>query len=313
MYSKIKTISILLFIMFSLSAKAENPFLKNNTSDSPIKSNEIQTEKSDNYPGFMKNILHKSNKIQKELNKKISTLIKKIKNKSYEALVLLFFFSFIYGIIHAIGPGHGKVIVSSFFLSNQSKIIHGIIAGILISFVHTSSAVLLTITLFFAIKTSLLSRIENASLFMMKISYLLILFFGIFLLTMALYKIIKKKNITAVDDNDENNTAPQKIKKNIPALAIAVGIVPCPGATMILLFTLNHGIALFGIFSIFFMSLGMSMTISLFAIASIILKEYFSKAMLKKSRGKELIFLFTEALGGFLVLTIGLTLFIGIL
>ncbi len=37
----------------------------------------------------------------------------------------------LYGIFHAVGPGHGKTIVSTFFLAKDAKLRHSLIAGYL--------------------------------------------------------------------------------------------------------------------------------------------------------------------------------------
>lgn len=42
------------------------------------------------------------------------------------ASIILTAFSFVYGVLHAAGPGHGKVIISTYLLSHGSQLRRGI-------------------------------------------------------------------------------------------------------------------------------------------------------------------------------------------
>ena len=60
-------------------------------------------------------------KIQFKYRDKISELLREMKTMNSGKLVFgLIVFSFLYGLFHAIGPGHRKIIIFSLFLSRNS-------------------------------------------------------------------------------------------------------------------------------------------------------------------------------------------------
>ena len=48
--------------------------------------------------------------------------------------------AFAYGVLHALGPGHGKVVVVSYFLSRDAQIMRGFLMGLQIAVFHVLSA-----------------------------------------------------------------------------------------------------------------------------------------------------------------------------
>ena len=87
-------------------------------------------------------------------NQKVSQLILRAKEKWTAGTVLLiFFFAFLYGLIHTAGPGHGKTFVVSFFLQHDVQWVQAFPFAALIALIHTGSAILLS-ALFLSYLTS---------------------------------------------------------------------------------------------------------------------------------------------------------------
>ncbi|WP_119711817.1 hypothetical protein [Arsenophonus endosymbiont of Aleurodicus floccissimus] len=51
---------------------------------------------------------------QRELNQHLSSLLMQMASSPTEAGLLLVGFSFFYGLLHALGPGHGKIIITTY-------------------------------------------------------------------------------------------------------------------------------------------------------------------------------------------------------
>ena len=64
--------------------------------------------------------------IQRGLHIKLSDALRAIQIDGFRASIILSAFSFVYGVLHAAGPGHGKVIISTYLLSHESQLRRGI-------------------------------------------------------------------------------------------------------------------------------------------------------------------------------------------
>ncbi len=75
---------------------------------------------------------------------------------SWQAAWLLMFMSFVYGILHAAGPGHGKAVISAWLLANEQQLRRGIIIAAMAAFVQAVTAIVLVsglLALFVAVGT----------------------------------------------------------------------------------------------------------------------------------------------------------------
>ena len=91
--------------------------------------------------------------------------------RSYYVWVLLL--GFVYGVVHAIGPGHGKAVVTSYFLSQDKKWRDGVIMGFEIGLSHVTSAIIFVyctrITSYNVCYTKLLREIIHTKLCSMRL------------------------------------------------------------------------------------------------------------------------------------------------
>jgi len=140
-----KSIFLILFLLFTLVGNAQNPLFnkhnqKKSTNDTVVKDKESSIVKSEgnntfNMPPVFQKIFAKITILQSKLNKKFSALGNKINEEgSFSTVLLILLIAFIYGVIHAIGPGHGKFVVFSYFLSDDADIKKGVLLGSMIGF-----------------------------------------------------------------------------------------------------------------------------------------------------------------------------------
>lgn len=52
----------------------------------------------------------------------------------------------LFGLVHAVMPGHGKTVLVSYFLSRPAKVIAGLSASVILVLAHVGSAVLLVLS-----------------------------------------------------------------------------------------------------------------------------------------------------------------------
>ncbi|CAA6808537.1 MAG: Nickel/cobalt efflux system [uncultured Sulfurovum sp.] len=227
-----------------------------------------------------------------QTKEKLITLLEEIKeNQSPKAYFWLLFFSLLYGIIHAIGPGHGKSLVAAYFLGNNRSVAKAFSVATLIAVVHTFSAFLLTFTIYYLLNTYMENYFTNIESMTTKISAVIIILIALYLLYKRIPKRPKPKPAVATWSQSTPKTAPQAFawsqsKTEEPhehscgcgacqsqssdiGVILSAGIIPCPGTVTIFIFTLSLGVYWVGLLSAVFMSIGMSLIIFIAAYLSL--------------------------------------------
>lgn len=120
---------------------------------------------------------------------------------------LLALFSFIYGVLHAAGPGHGKFIISSYALANEQTVRRGILLSFMSSLIQALSAILLV---------GVLALILNAANFRVRaavegwlesLSWLLVALVGAWLLWRQIRSILRARatSVAAVQPSRDHH------------------------------------------------------------------------------------------------------------
>ena len=294
-YFPVIIFSISMIFLISISCFAQNPLLS-----SSKKSVDPSIQSTFMLDGIMKKIIP----IQFKLNQKISALTKKIKtDKSYIFVVI--FFSFIYGLVHAIGPGHGKFIISSYFLSRKSHYSQAGLSGFIIAFTHGLSAIILISIIFLILKLPILSSLTHTTRIVSMISYALIAGMGIVLL----WKAINEIRTSNQPEHSHNKIGTKQLSSYI-TISFVTGLIPCPGAATLILFSISANLFFWGILAILAMSFGMGLMISLVAVGTLLFKK---SAFQLLSNSKDLQFKLTIGLrfaGAIFLFLIGIILFV---
>lgn len=229
-----------------------------------------------------KSILELLSLLLENTKNSIENLLKDIKeNNSISGYFWLLLFSFVYGIIHAIGPGHGKSLVSAYFLGNNSSVVKAMNISLLIGVVHTFSAFILTLITYYIVQTFFSNFFTNVEKTTTQISAFIIICIALYLF----YKKIQKPKIKDFKIGSNTNFVNLKPQQHIHThtcscsacktdstdlmVVLAAGIIPCPGTVTIFIFTLSMGVIFVGFLSAVFMSLGMSLIIFIAAYLSI--------------------------------------------
>lgn len=108
-----------------------------------------------------------------------------IENGDKFALIFLLMASFLYGSIHAFGPGHGKALAFSYFSSQKSSYFEAFVISLVTAFVHIIGALILVLISIFVLE-SVLNRFMEDS-----ISYVTA-FCAVIIMLLALYILYRK-------------------------------------------------------------------------------------------------------------------------
>lgn len=227
-------------------------------------------------------------KTQTDLNKWINKTTVSIKeDRSTKTLLLATLFSFIYGVLHAAGPGHAKTVVASYFLSKNADYRYGFWMALRIGVTHMLAAVVTVVILKFILDKSLLSSAQETKLVGL-VSYGLITLIGLFLFFRNIRQFItgKEEHHCCNDPHHKHDhhridiksigVTKVKIDKHHKQgwfLSVGAGLIPCPGPILILLYAAANNILWFGVAMTMVMAIGMTVTISAVGVISILMRK----------------------------------------
>jgi len=201
---------------------------------------------------------------QRKLNDAISAAFRDVRDRrSPAAFALILGLAFLYGVLHAVGPGHGKAVVASYFVANPAHWTSGIAMGSLISLIQGISAIALVGLLAVVLQWRQFDVLDRATLVEF-VSYGLIAVLGAVMLYRALTRL---GHGTGHDDHDTHGHRPRPLDRR---LVIAAGLTPCASAIIILLFSLANEALPVGIAAVASLSLGMAITVSAVGLASVL-------------------------------------------
>jgi len=194
--------------------------------------------------------------------------------QSGSAAWILLLVSFAYGVFHAAGPGHGKAVISAYVLSSGESVRHGVAVSFAAAFVQALTAIVVVAVaaIIFRVTAQSMTR---ATEWIEIASYALIALVGGWLLWSKIFgggqhhhhhHHHADHDHHHHGDHDHHHSAPKKTGLAAAWSAIlAVGIRPCTGAIIILVFALAQGLFLVGVASTFVMALGTGLTVAVLA------------------------------------------------
>ncbi|WP_276853678.1 nickel/cobalt transporter [Enterobacter oligotrophicus] len=196
-----------------------------------------------------------------------------LNNHQYSGGLWLLTGAFFYGVLHAIGPGHGKFIVTTYLTTNKESQLAARVVPFLGSLMQGISAILFVFIL--AVGLNLASGdISTSRWYVEKISAVLIGAFGMFIIYQALKSLRPRRMVISAikpfHQHDEHcgcghhGVGLDLTKgdwKTRLGVILAIGARPCSGAIMILMFSNALGIVTWGIAAVMTMSLGTALSI----------------------------------------------------
>jgi nickel/cobalt exporter len=244
---------------------------------------------------------------QQSLQRTLAISLKSLKTDPLGGALTLALLSFVYGVLHAVGPGHGKTIISSYVIANEETVRRGVIISFIAAGLQALSAVLLVGVLLIALGATGL-QVNAWSNQLESISYAMIALVGLYLLAGQLRVVWRRWQhapVTVVaardahgpgdhhhhthhdDHNHESHgrhdhhhhspgeacdhmvdarqlAGPFSWRKVMPVV-FSVGIRPCTGAILVLVFALTQGLFWAGVAATFAMALGTAITVAALA------------------------------------------------
>ncbi|WP_420960965.1 nickel/cobalt transporter [Brucella sp. IR073] len=121
----------------------------------------------------------------------MTNALKTMREDPWQAAILIGL-SFIYGVFHAAGPGHGKAVISSYMIANETTLRRGILLSFVSSLLQAISAILVIGAAWLVLRGTSISMKDTAR-YMELASYVLVILFGLWLLRRKLPLLFTKK------------------------------------------------------------------------------------------------------------------------
>jgi ABC-type nickel/cobalt efflux system permease component RcnA len=221
------------------------------------------------------------------------------------AALLLAAISFAYGVLHAAGPGHGKAVISSYVLADGQTVRRGILLSFMAALIQALSALVLVGVLILVLRsTGMQIRAMEAWLETLSWGLVALIGAWLLYYQLRTLRAPAAAHSHAHGHDDAHShehhhgqhghnhphdhahghahahdaaceacahlPAPEQLRgdwswRRALALAFAVGIRPCTGAILVLVFAIGQGLWWAGVFSTLAMALGTAITVSALA------------------------------------------------
>lgn len=244
---------------------------------------------------------------QRILREKLTAAISAMKRGEWGAIWKFLAICLLYGMLHALGPGHGKSIVIGYFVARRGRWRQGVALGAGITVTHTMSAVLLLLVLYAIFKATVFNAFETGRIGIERASYALIMFTGVLLVVLALRNFfVQRKNHGTVED--DHVLPPAARWREIIGVAAVTGIVPCPAVALIVLFCLLNSMMALSLLGALVICIGMTITNVAFGIAAVAFRKGIDKGS-AHTRIATKIYTVATLAGGVIIFISGLLLF----
>ncbi len=174
-------------------------------------------------------------------------LISGITAVTSEMSLMFIISAFILGALHALEPGHGKSVMAAFVIGTDAELKDASLLGLTVVFSHVIVVVLLGTASIFLIGALDVNRTHE----------IMSLIGGIILVGVGLW--IVKKYLHPHHHHEHSIDT----KKGVVAIGLSTGLIPCPAALAVLLFSIANNQLYNGLTYVLIFSAGLAISITL--------------------------------------------------
>ncbi len=217
------------------------------------------------------------------------------------AFLLALAVAFAYGALHALGPGHGKFIIVSYFLGRDVRVMRGVVMAVQVAIVHVIAAVVvvwladLVLRGGFGVGLAEIPGVRAAS-------FLIIVGIGTYMLVQAVRGSLRARGGGQRGHRHRHDHGHGRGhshghrhghahvhnhggRAEGGLLALAAGMVPCPGAVLIMLYAVANDMIVPGSLLVGAMSLGIGASICVLGIGAILTRQAALRVMERAGGG----------------------------
>lgn len=235
---------------------------------------------------------------QSQFYRQLTTAVRAWKADGLQAWWLLVL-SFAYGVFHALGPGHGKAILSAYVVANRETMKNGAILAFVASLVQAFVAIALV-----GVAAGILnvtgSVLNEATAYLELLAYAFLVLLGAWLVYKHVFKPILGLVRPQHGDHDHQHhhnhdhhdhancghshfPAPEQVVGQLSwrkawGVILAIGLRPCSGAILVLVFALSQQFFLAGVAAALAMGLGTGIAVAMLALTSLSISRVMASA-----------------------------------
>ena len=257
------TVPLILLLLAAPLLCQGNPFLTDNTDHAQASP-----------PSIFGRVSGWSASFQRNMQETISGNLEDLRSgRGSSSLLLLLGAALLYGMVHALGPGHRKGVLAAYFLGRASAPLKGVAAGFLLALVHALSAVILVGGIYYLTRNALSTTVNDAQNLLNIITWGVILVLGGWMIRQGLGR----------------RSGKEKVSERISFGGLIMSAtVPCPGASAIMILAVSQNAFLLGVAAVLAMSAGMGLLLSLVGVAALFFRRGIKRLLSSPQREVQL-------------------------
>jgi len=199
--------------------------------------------------------------VQRDLHRQLAAAIADVRAAGPAAAWPLIALSFAYGVFHALGPGHGKLVVTTYLATHESRLGRGLALTAAAALAQAATAIVAVHTLAAVLGRSLREARGGAEQLEL-VSFAMVALLGLYLVARAASRLRRAHAGEPSHACGACAAVPTAGGGRGSALGVvaAIGARPCAGAIVVLLLAYAGDIALVGIAATLAMALGTALT-----------------------------------------------------
>jgi nickel/cobalt exporter len=264
---------------------------------------------------------------QREIINQMSSLLYTAM-QSRTAMISLVEISFLYGIFHSLGPGHGKLVVSTYLATHPTKVKVSLAITIVSAMVQALVAIGIVSVFLLVVHTTI--RHANAAVGQFfKASYLGVFLLGVYIVYQGVQQYLsRRKHVGHAhhhhdhhdhDHHDHHDGTCQCGHKHVAtpadlnrassmkeyiAIVLSIGIRPCTGAILILFFAHMAQMYWLGVMGALLMAVGTACTTSTIALMTVSGRKIVQRYLTASGGGSGFIWPILRIIAGLLLILV---------
>ena len=204
---------------------------------------------------------------QRELHQALATALRAVQQEGSIAAPALVWLGFLYGVFHAAGPGHGKIVITTYLATQKETLGRGIALAATASLLQGLTAITAVFTTVLLLEQTARQSQRLAGNIEL-ISFALVAALGAFLVLRHTRRLYQSRTTTPCSSCGHHHHSPppdQAGPTAFLAAILSIGLRPCTGAILVLVLAIALDLRTAGIAAVIAMSAGTALTTSALA------------------------------------------------